>query len=72
MVEIVDQNIAQLAANADDWAAISDVMIQAEGRDGRLAGELRVERESLYHANLYARLLECVDEDLVVDQGEGD
>ena len=72
MVEIVDGDVTLLAADANDGAPVGDIVVKAEGRDGGLARELCVERESFHHADVFPGLLELIDKDLLVDQGESD
>ena len=54
MVEIVDGDVAQLTAEADNRSLIRHVVVQAKRSDCCLARELGIERELLHHADLYA------------------
>lgn len=69
VIEIVDHNITLLAAKANYWSTIGYIVIEAKGRDRGPARELRVKRESFHHTDFDSRLLELVDQDLLVDQG---
>ena len=69
MIEVVDCNVAKLAAQAEDWSLVSHIVVEAESRNGVYFSfwELGHEGEGFDHADFGTGLLESVDKDLLVD-----
>ena len=68
VVDVVDGDVAQLTADADDGALVCHIVVETQSRDGSSAGEFHEEGERLDKSDLRSRLLHLVDQDLLVNE----
>lgn len=72
MVDVVDCNVAELAPKTDNWPLVCNIVVQSKRRYSSFARELDSERETFHHGDLDTGLLNLIDQDLIINEGQGD